>query len=225
MVGTWSRDQNELWAGAFTRFSLVETWLTFDFLRSFSGLNATTGEHVDVADLGLVGAQLNLVKAIKATGTPTVVVFVRSPSSSSRGDLRMQLTAHLSGVWTRSFRALDRRKHRGSFLLPFSCSPRLSLPFSRSLLQDAIVQQFYPGEAGGTVIAELLTGLENFSGKMSLSVPRGELNASSSFELSVELTAFNPFVFSKVSVRSLPTTTTRKEADTSIQERSGKTEP
>lgn len=34
VVGTWSRDQNELW----------------------QGLNATTGEHVDVASLNLVGA-------------------------------------------------------------------------------------------------------------------------------------------------------------------------
>ncbi|KAI9290252.1 glycoside hydrolase superfamily [Umbelopsis sp. AD052] len=54
MVGTWSRDQNELW----------------------QGLNATTGEHVDVNDLALVGAQLKLVKAIQATGTPTVVVYI-----------------------------------------------------------------------------------------------------------------------------------------------------
>ncbi|KAH8830313.1 glycoside hydrolase superfamily [Flagelloscypha sp. PMI_526] len=54
MVGTWSQDQSNLWAG----------------------VNATTGEHVDVADLALVGAQLALVKAVQATGTPTVVVFV-----------------------------------------------------------------------------------------------------------------------------------------------------
>ncbi|KAI3598503.1 glycoside hydrolase family 3 protein [Moniliophthora roreri] len=54
MVGTWSRDQTELWAG----------------------LNATTGEHVDVHDLGLVGAQLRLVQAVKAAGKPTIVVFV-----------------------------------------------------------------------------------------------------------------------------------------------------
>lgn len=54
MVGTWSRDQNELW----------------------QGLNATTGEHVDVNDLGLVGAQLKLVQAVQATGTPTVVVYI-----------------------------------------------------------------------------------------------------------------------------------------------------
>ncbi|KAF8148855.1 glycoside hydrolase superfamily [Crassisporium funariophilum] len=54
MVGTWSLDQTLLW----------------------QGLNATTGEHVDVADLGLVGAQLKLVQAVKATGKPTVVVFV-----------------------------------------------------------------------------------------------------------------------------------------------------
>jgi beta-glucosidase len=53
VVGTWSRDQNELW----------------------EGLNATTGEHVDVDNLDLVGAQEPLVRAIVATGKPTVVVF------------------------------------------------------------------------------------------------------------------------------------------------------
>ncbi len=53
VVGTWSRDQNQLW----------------------QGLNATTGEHVDVDNLDLVGAQEPLVRAIVATGKPTVVVF------------------------------------------------------------------------------------------------------------------------------------------------------
>ncbi|KIO21728.1 glycoside hydrolase family 3 protein [Tulasnella calospora MUT 4182] len=54
VVGTWTRDQTELWGG----------------------LNATTGEHVDVSDLGLVGASLKLVQEIKATGKPTIVVFI-----------------------------------------------------------------------------------------------------------------------------------------------------
>jgi beta-glucosidase len=53
IVGTWSRDQNELWAG----------------------LNATTGEHVDVASLNLVGAMGPLVQAIIETGKPTIVVY------------------------------------------------------------------------------------------------------------------------------------------------------
>ncbi|KAH7036694.1 glycoside hydrolase family 3 protein [Macrophomina phaseolina] len=53
VVGTWSRDQTQLW----------------------QGLNATTGEHVDVHDLALVGAQAALVKAVIAMGKPTVVVF------------------------------------------------------------------------------------------------------------------------------------------------------
>ncbi|KAF2870898.1 glycoside hydrolase superfamily [Massariosphaeria phaeospora] len=53
VVGTWSRDQQELW----------------------QGLNATTGEHVDVADLSLVGAMGPLVQAIIETGKPTVVVY------------------------------------------------------------------------------------------------------------------------------------------------------
>jgi len=53
VVGTWSRDQSQLW----------------------QGLNATTGEHVDVASLNLVGAMPYLVQAIVDTGKPTVVVF------------------------------------------------------------------------------------------------------------------------------------------------------
>ncbi|KAL1952813.1 hypothetical protein VTO42DRAFT_4132 [Malbranchea cinnamomea] len=53
VVGTWSRDQYELWAG----------------------LNATTGEHVDVSSLNLVGAQGALVQAIIETGKPTIVVY------------------------------------------------------------------------------------------------------------------------------------------------------
>ena len=52
-VGTWSRDQGELWAN----------------------LNATTGAHIDTSTLGLVGAMPRLVAAIIATGRPTVVVF------------------------------------------------------------------------------------------------------------------------------------------------------
>ncbi|KAF2732767.1 glycoside hydrolase [Polyplosphaeria fusca] len=53
VVGTWSRDQQELW----------------------QGLNATTGEHVDVASLNLVGAMGPLVQAIIDTGKPTIVVY------------------------------------------------------------------------------------------------------------------------------------------------------
>ncbi len=40
------------------------------------GTNATTGEHRDQSDLGLVGAQLELIKAIQSTGKPTIVVYV-----------------------------------------------------------------------------------------------------------------------------------------------------
>lgn len=53
VVGTWSRDQGELW----------------------TGLNATTGEHIDLSSLNLVAAMPRLVQAIINTGKPTVVVF------------------------------------------------------------------------------------------------------------------------------------------------------
>lgn len=53
VVGTNSRDQVELW----------------------QGLNATTGESVDVSSLDLVGAQRALARAIVDTNTPTIIVF------------------------------------------------------------------------------------------------------------------------------------------------------
>jgi beta-glucosidase len=53
VVGTWSRDQTELW----------------------QNINATTGEHIDTSTLDLVGAMPRLVQAVVNTGKPTVVVF------------------------------------------------------------------------------------------------------------------------------------------------------
>lgn len=57
-VGTWSRDQTLLWQGA----------------------NATTGEHVDLSDLGLVGAQrelvMSVVQAMEQQGKKSIVVFI-----------------------------------------------------------------------------------------------------------------------------------------------------
>ncbi|PYH99030.1 putative beta-glucosidase, partial [Aspergillus ellipticus CBS 707.79] len=53
VVGTWSRDQTELW----------------------ENYNATTGEHVDLDNLNLVGAQAPLIRAILSTGKPTIVVL------------------------------------------------------------------------------------------------------------------------------------------------------
>lgn len=58
-VGTWSLDQTLLWT---------------------PGTNATTGEHVDLSDLALVGAQRQLVQsvvsAMEQAGKKSVVVFV-----------------------------------------------------------------------------------------------------------------------------------------------------
>jgi beta-glucosidase len=53
LMWSFQRDQTQLW----------------------EGLNATTGEHVDVNSLNLVGAMPFLVQAIINTGKPTVVVF------------------------------------------------------------------------------------------------------------------------------------------------------
>ncbi|KZO97094.1 glycoside hydrolase family 3 protein [Calocera viscosa TUFC12733] len=107
MVGTWSRDQTLLWQGA----------------------NATTGEHVDLSSLSLVGAQLPLVQAVQAAAKHTVVVFVSGKP--------------VTEPWI-------------------------------AQNADAVVQQFYPGELGGTAIAEVLYGAFNPSGRLSISVPQSE---------------------------------------------------
>ncbi|KJA13240.1 glycoside hydrolase family 3 protein [Hypholoma sublateritium FD-334 SS-4] len=106
MVGTWSLDQTNLWT---------------------PGTNATTGEHVDLSDLGLVGAQLKLVQAVKAAGKPTVVVFI---SGKPIAEPWIQANA------------------------------------------DAVIQQFYPGESGGSALAEIVFGAVNPSGKLPVSFPR-----------------------------------------------------
>nr|GAT43248.1 glycoside hydrolase family 3 protein [Mycena chlorophos] len=106
---------------------------------------ATTGEHVDLSDLGLVGAQLDLVKAVQGAGKPTVVVFVP-------GQLRSRGSRIVSSL-SRCFTRLLFTNEVGSDV-------------------DAVAKQFYPGELGGLAIAEVLFGAVNPSGKLPVSFPR-----------------------------------------------------
>ncbi|KAF8230984.1 family 3 glycoside hydrolase [Tricholoma matsutake] len=55
------------------------------------GTNATTGEHVNLSSLALVGAQLKLVQAVKAGGKPTIVVFI---SGKPVAELWIQVNAN-----------------------------------------------------------------------------------------------------------------------------------
>lgn len=89
--------------------------------------NATSGESYDLSDLKLPGVQEDLIKAIKETGKPVVVVLV-------------------SGK-------------------PFA------IPWVKQNI-PAIITQWYPGEQGGTAIAEVLFGKVNPSGKLNVSFPQ-----------------------------------------------------
>jgi beta-glucosidase len=108
LVGTWTHDQTLLWT---------------------PGQNATTGEHNDLSDLALVGAQRTLVQAVVATGKPTVVVFVSGKPVTE------------PWIATRTFARL---------LVPFRARVYVCADAA------AVVQQFYPGELGGRALAELL---------------------------------------------------------------------
>jgi beta-glucosidase len=87
----------------------------------------TCGEGFDRTELDLPGVQQQLVEAIAATGTPTVVILVHGrPNSIS---------------WIAE-----------------------QIP--------AILDAWYPGEEGGTALADVLFGKVNPSGKLPISVPR-----------------------------------------------------
>lgn len=88
MVGTWTRDQTELW----------------------SGYNATTGEHVDANDLRLVGAQMDLVKAVQKTGTPTVVLLITGKPIAEpwlKDNVNAILNAFYPGMCSRVHTSID----------------------------------------------------------------------------------------------------------------------
>ncbi|MCR4995154.1 MAG: glycoside hydrolase family 3 C-terminal domain-containing protein [Bacteroidales bacterium] len=107
-----------------------------DFRTSYAstGAAATTsapsdmecGEGFDRASLELMGLQLPLLQALKATGKPLVVVYIEG-------------------------RPLDKRwaaEHA-----------------------DALLTAYYPGEAGGTAVADVLLGDYNPAGRLPVSTP------------------------------------------------------
>ncbi|KTR02851.1 glycoside hydrolase family 3 N-terminal domain-containing protein [Curtobacterium luteum] len=91
----------------------------------------TVGEGNDTESLDLPGVQRELVEAVVATGTPTVMVL-------------------LTGR-------------------PYAIGWALDGPGIRPA---AVVQAFFPGEAGGTAIADLLTGATSPSGRLPVTLPR-----------------------------------------------------
>ena len=86
----------------------------------------TVGEGTDRSELSLPGAQGDLVDAVIATGTPTVVVLLNGRPFT------------LAGVARRA---------------------------------AAIVEAWFPGQDGAAVVADVLTGARNPSGKLTVSFP------------------------------------------------------
>jgi beta-glucosidase len=100
----------------------------------------TVGEGNDTESLDLPGVQRELVEAVVATGTPTVMVLLTGRPYA--------IGWALDG---------DGGADHGA---------------GGSLRPAAVVQAFFPGEEGGTAIADLLTGAASPSGRLPVSLPR-----------------------------------------------------
>lgn len=86
-----------------------------------------SGEGYDRASLALLGKQAELLQAIKATGTPMIVIYIQG-------------------------RPLDMNW--------------------ASEQADALLTAWYPGQEGGTAVADILFGDYNPSGRLPISIPR-----------------------------------------------------
>ena len=72
--------------------------------------DCTSGEFRDVSDLGLPGVQQQLVEAVVATGTPTVVVVVSGRVARAAVDRRARARARVRVGAGRAGRRRDRRR-------------------------------------------------------------------------------------------------------------------
>ena len=138
-VGTWSLDQTLLWT---------------------PNTNATTGEMRDQSDLGLTGAQLELIKAVQSTGKPVIVVYVTGkPIAEPWVKDREFQVCQTWECWPHSNR----------------CGWHYSSVLSwRIWRYEFLMISFFPVLTNfeGRAIAEVIFGDVNPSGKLSLSVPR-----------------------------------------------------
>ncbi|WP_416354923.1 glycoside hydrolase family 3 N-terminal domain-containing protein [Curtobacterium sp. VKM Ac-2887] len=113
----------------------------------------TVGEGNDTESLDLPGVQRSLVEAVVATGTPTVVVL---------------LTGRPYAIgW-----ALDGDGVEADDGVVAAGPAGASRVAAGARRPAAVVQAFFPGEEGGTAIADLLTGAASPSGRLPVSLPR-----------------------------------------------------
>ena len=107
------------------RTKYIDTGAAVVDKTSISDMEA--GEGFDRSTLGLLGLQPQLLKEIKATGKPLVVVYIEG-------------------------RPLEKNWAAEN--------------------ADALLTLWYPGQEGGTALAEVLLGRYNPAGRLSVSVPR-----------------------------------------------------
>lgn len=118
----------------------------------------TVGEGNDVESLELPGIQRELVEAVVATGTPTILIAMTGRPYAL--DWALPERAGAAGAMV-GLGAVNSAA-------PTSTSAR-GADASRPA---AVLQTFFPGEEGGPAIARLLSGRVSPSGRLPVSMPR-----------------------------------------------------
>nr|WP_260216959.1 glycoside hydrolase family 3 N-terminal domain-containing protein [Curtobacterium sp. PhB115] len=116
----------------------------------------TVGEGNDTESLDLPGVQRELVEAVVATGTPTVMVLLTGRPYA----IGWALDADVDGTDVHGADALDDDADDTDARPGVRARPA------------AVVQAFFPGEGGGLAVADLLTGAASPSGRLPVSLPR-----------------------------------------------------
>ena len=132
-----------------------------------------TAEHADVIVFVPGGSSTKYGSGTKRTATGAAVAEILSPEESEKesGEGTDRATLHFSGVQLELFDLLCKTGK------PVIAVPILGRPLIMTELLEhaaAVLLAWYPGEAGGTAIAETLFGKYNPAGRLPVSLPRSE---------------------------------------------------
>jgi len=140
-------------------------------VREHSSAMELFGPHVAISSVMIRSSNCAgaLFKALQATGKPIVVVLVNGGTVSIDG-IQASDASHLHNPATATCHAHSAPRYRlTSVTFPLVASTQVSID-GIAASDAAVLEVFYPGQAGAQAIAEILFGDTNPSGKLDATI-------------------------------------------------------